>query len=55
MLLSTAATSSQNSFNMLINQPAGKDIDDVWLVKDLCNPWLKDQQEYMGGWTSLEV
>lgn len=55
MLLSTAATSSQNTVNMLIIQAAGRNIDDIWLVKDLHKPWLKDLQEYMGGWISLEL
>lgn len=42
MLLSTAAISSHNSFDMLIIQPAGRNVDDVWLVKGLGKPWLND-------------
>lgn len=55
MLLSTTATSSQNSVNMLIIQPAGRNIDDVWVAKDLRESWLDDPQKYMGGWISLVV
>lgn len=52
MRLSTAANSPQNSFSMLVIQPAGRNVDGVWLVsKDLHIPSLNDQQHYMGGWT----
>lgn len=44
-----SANSPQNSFSMLIIQPAGRSIDYVWVVnKDLRIPWLNDQQEYIG-------
>lgn len=55
MLLSTAAASSQNDVHMLSIQPAGRNIDNVCLAKDLCESWLDDLQEYKGGWISLEV
>jgi len=48
MELSAAPNSPQNSFSMLIIQPAGRNIDYVLLVNnDLPIPWLNDQQEYM--------